>query len=59
MSYDKVREDLIKFEKDDLNKNLDEKKIMAFKATNDKEREEPLHIDEIVLITRNVVDSFR
>ncbi|KAH0781855.1 hypothetical protein KY290_001453 [Solanum tuberosum] len=62
LTYDEVRGDLIAFEKTDLNKKCREeskKKIVAFKANQEDKGEEELAEDEIALITRSVMDSFR
>ncbi|KAH0734819.1 hypothetical protein KY285_010526 [Solanum tuberosum] len=62
LTYDEVRGDLIAFEKTHLNKKGQEeskRKIVAFKANLEDKGEEELTEDEIALITRSVMDSFR
>ncbi|KAH0765484.1 hypothetical protein KY285_001355 [Solanum tuberosum] len=62
LTYDEVRGYLIAFEKTHLNKKGREeskKKIVAFKANQEDKGEEELAEDEIALITRSVMDSFR
>ncbi|KAH0684373.1 hypothetical protein KY285_021887 [Solanum tuberosum] len=62
LTYDEVRGDLIDFEKTHLNKKGQEeskKKTVAFKANQEDKGEEELAEDEIALITRSVMESFR
>lgn len=60
MSYNELREDLIAFEKANINKILDEqkRKIVTFKATTYEEGEELRFEDEIDLNKRTKVDRF-
>ncbi|KAH0717748.1 hypothetical protein KY285_013779 [Solanum tuberosum] len=62
LTYDEVRRDLIAFEKTHLSKKIQEdnkKKTVAFKADQEDKREDELAEDEIALITRSVMESFR
>ncbi|KAH0716569.1 hypothetical protein KY290_012726 [Solanum tuberosum] len=62
LTYDEVRGDLIAFEKTHLNKKGQEeskKKTVAFKANQEDKGEKELAEDEIALITRLVMDSFK
>ncbi|KAH0646409.1 hypothetical protein KY284_034293 [Solanum tuberosum] len=62
LTYDEVRGNLITFEKTYLRKKGqkdNKKKIVAFKANQEDKGEDELAEDEIALITRSVMESFR